>query len=130
MVEITEELIKSELTNHGGEFKPSQVKLSIPIVRRLYKKMVYGIKFDSIKVCDDLIIDGHHRYVSAVLAKHKLGTIPSSKTSASIAYNWQEVLFLEEEWDTEHRIRRANEIDAQFNDLPIDVLENLMKSIE
>lgn len=42
-------------------------KLCLPIINRIYKKMINGIKFDDIKICGKLIIDGHHRYVSSLL---------------------------------------------------------------
>jgi hypothetical protein len=49
--------------------------------------MINGIKFDDIKVCDSLIIDGHHRYVSSLLANINLDKAKSSKTSATIKYD-------------------------------------------
>jgi len=29
-------------------------------------------KFDDIKICDNLVIDGHHRYISSLLAIGKM----------------------------------------------------------
>ena len=59
-------------------------KLCLPILNRIYKKMINGIKFDDIKICEGVIIDGHHRYVSSLLANIKLDEAKSSKTSATI----------------------------------------------
>ncbi len=73
----------------------TQNKLSLPIIRRLYKKMINGIKFDDIKVVDACIIDGHHRFVSSLLANIKLDEAKSSKTGATIEYRWEEVEFVE-----------------------------------
>jgi hypothetical protein len=47
-------------------------KLCLPIINRIYKKMINGIKFDAIKVFEKVIIDGHHRYVSSLLANIEL----------------------------------------------------------
>lgn len=97
-------------------------RLSLPIIRRIYKKMIHGIQFDAIKVCDDCIVDGHHRYVSAILAKVTLIEVPSSKTSATIVYPWDDVMFVEEEWDTPEKIHRLNELDAEFNNITLERL--------
>lgn len=55
--------------------------------------MLVGIKFPSIKIDDDLIIDGHHRYLASLLANTLLDTIPSNKTSATIVNDWNNVVF-------------------------------------
>lgn len=89
--------------------------------------MKSGIKFDDIKVCENLIIDGHHRYVSAILAEINLNRVKSSKTSATIAYQWNEVEFVNEEWDTEDKIRRLNELDAKFNNLSVEKILEITK---
>ena len=89
--------------------------------------MINGIKFDDIKVCDTLIIDGHHRYVSSLLANIKLDTVSSAKTSATIQYDWKVVEFVEEEWDTVDKINRLNELDAEFNNVPIAEIIEMVK---
>ncbi|WP_188507318.1 hypothetical protein [Parapedobacter pyrenivorans] len=89
--------------------------------------MVNGILFEHIKVCDNLLIDGHHRYVSSLFAGIEIGTVPSVKTSASVEYSWREVDFLLEEWDTEDKIRYLNQIDAKFNNLPIEKIIEMTK---
>ena len=55
-------------------------KLCLPIINRIYNKMINGIKFDDIKVFEKVIIDGHHRYVSSLLANIKAQKA-QSKTS-------------------------------------------------
>lgn len=89
--------------------------------------MINGIKLDDIKVCETLIIDGHHRYVSAILANGKLDKAKSSKTSATFEYDWTDVEFVEEEWDTEDKITRLNELDAKFNNMPLEKIIKLIK---
>lgn len=89
--------------------------------------MINGIKFDDIKICGRLIIDGHHRYVSSLLAKVQLESVKSSKTSATIEYDWIHVEFVEEEWDTEEKIKRLNELDAEYNNIPLEKLIDLTK---
>jgi len=89
--------------------------------------MINGIKFDDIKVCESLIIDGHHRYVSSLLAKIQLDTAKSSKTSATYEYDWVSIEFVEEEWDTKDKIARLNEIDAEFNNISVAQIIEMTK---
>ncbi len=103
--------------------------LSLPIIRRLYLKMLHGIKFDHIKVCEDLVIDGHHRYVAAVLSGVKIDSVPSQKTSATRRYEWKNVNFLNDEWDTAEKIALMNASDAEFNHLSIEEIENIIKQL-
>ena len=37
-----------------------------------------------------------------------------------IEYKWMEVDFVEEEWDTEDKIMRLNELDAEFNNTSLE----------
>ncbi|MGB0880722.1 MAG: hypothetical protein ACPGTO_09165, partial [Polaribacter sp.] len=105
----------------------TQNKICLPIINRIYKKMRNGIKFDAIKVCDTLIIDGHHRYISSILTKIELDQTKSYKTSATIEYEWVDVEFVEEEWDTKHKIKRLNELDAEFNNISLEKLIEMTK---
>lgn len=127
MSNLTSEYLSKILSQNKVELKSTHKKLSIPIINRIYTKMLLGIKFDDIKIDNDLIIDGHHRYVSSILSNIKLGCVKSSKTSATIEYNWENVEFVNEEWDTEDKIRRLNEIDAEFNNISIEKILEIIK---
>lgn len=106
---------------------PTHNKLSLLIIRRIYKKMTHEIKFDDIKVCDSCIIDGHHRFISSILAEIILDEAKSSNTSATIEYNWNDVDFVEEEWDTPEKIKRLNELDAEFNGISLERIIEITK---
>jgi tRNA A37 threonylcarbamoyladenosine dehydratase len=86
--------------------------------------MSLGLRFSSIKVCDDIIIDGHHRYVASVLAKVGIERVESLKSSATEITAWHEVIFDVEDWDTENQIRAYHEIDAQFNEISLSEILN------
>ncbi|MAQ41379.1 MAG: hypothetical protein CMH15_10095 [Mesonia sp.] len=64
MRNIDQKLILKAIEESDNTLISTHKKLCLPIINRIYKKMINGIKFDDIKVCDTLIIDGHHRYVS------------------------------------------------------------------
>ena len=111
-----------------AKLKSTHHKLSIPIINRIRKKMEYGIKFDSIRVNGDLIIDGHHRYVSSILANfNDLEVVSYPKTSATKKYKWSEVVFLDEDWDTKEKIKRLNQIDASYNNLSLKEVIAIIK---
>ena len=87
--------------------------------------MTHGIKFDEIKVCDNLIIDGHHRYLSALIMKFDLGKVKSSITSATKPVDWDRVEFDEQDWDTAAKIAHLNELDAKYNGLDIAFVKQI-----
>ncbi|WP_042492115.1 hypothetical protein [Aequorivita sublithincola] len=127
MKNITKDLILKVIKESDSTLKSSHNKLCLPIINRIFKKMTNGIKFDDIKVCDGLIIDGHHRYISSLLANFKLNEVKSSKTSATIEYEWETIEFIEEEWDTMEKIKRLNELDAEFNNISIAQIIEMTK---
>ncbi|GAB3025638.1 hypothetical protein GCM10027051_33000 [Niabella terrae] len=89
--------------------------------------MKAGIKFPGIKVEDNLICDGHHRYLASILANFHLDRIPGSKTSATSPVHWKSVVFEEEDWDTPAKINMLNEQDAEYNSIPIEKIVELLK---
>lgn len=128
MEKITAELILKNLREGEIHLHSTHNKLSIPIIDRIHKKMKNGIRFEPIKVNGNLIIDGHHRYVSSILAKfNNLETVSYPRTSATKKYKWSEVDFIDEEWDTEDKIKRLNEIDAAYNNLPLEKIIEITK---
>lgn len=127
MADTNKEEILKVISSSVGLLRPSQKRLCLPIIHRISTKMKSGIRFDDIKVCEGLIIDGHHRYISSLLATFQLGMVISLKTSATIQYDWENVEFVEEEWDTAEKIMRLNQLDAEFNKMPIDKLIELTK---
>ncbi len=127
MDKINKDIILKAITESEYALIATHKRLCLPVINRIYKKMVNGLKFDDIKVCDELIIDGHHRYVSSLLAKITLDKAKSSRTSATTECDWNDVEFVEEEWDTEYKIRRLNEIDAEFNNISIEKINQITK---
>jgi hypothetical protein len=124
---IKNHIILEILSSKTLDLNATQNKLSIPIINRIYKKMKFGLKFDAIKVYNNMIIDGHHRYISSVLANIELERVTSSKTIATIEYNWGDVEFVSEEWDTKEKINRLNEQDALFNNLTLEKIIEITK---
>ncbi len=127
MQPITKEYVESILKNQKITLKSTQKKLCFPIINRIYKKMKSGIKFSAIKVDENLIIDGHHRYIAAIMAEFPLELIPSNKTSATTIIDWSQILLDSEDWDTTAKINMLNAIDAEFNNISFEKLDELTK---
>jgi hypothetical protein len=123
--QVTSESISKFVKNNDITLVPTQSKLCIPIIQRMCRKMLIGIKFDDIKICDNLIIDGHHRYLSSLLVNREWNSVPSEKTSATEPVKWADVEFDESDWDTESKILYLNEQDAKYNKVDIEVLKQI-----
>ena len=127
MENISKEFIQNFIAENEIELSSTQPTLCIPIIDRIYRKMSYGVSFQGIKVDEDLICDGHHRYFASLLANVSIDRVPSSRTSATNVVPWKSVVFVEEDWDTDAKIKMLNEQDADFNNIPVDELVELLK---
>ena len=127
MKDISIEIVSKFLKEEKIDLKSTHGKLCFPIINRIYKKMSLDIKFPSIKVVDDLIIDGHHRYLASLLAGCAMDRVPSIKTSATVVFEWNSVVLDADDWDTDAKIRMLNEEDAKYNGIKIDKITELLK---
>ena len=89
--------------------------------------MCAGIKFSDIKVKNNLICDGDHRYIASILANFQLEIIPGNITSATTTVPWELVTFEVEDWDTEAKINMLNDKDAVDNNIAIERIVELLK---
>ena len=89
--------------------------------------MSAGIRFSGIKVENNLICDGHHRYIASLLADFPIERIPGSITASTTAVNWESVIFEEEDWDTAAKINMLNAQDADYNNIAIELIVELLK---
>lgn len=126
MESVTKEMIIEFIQNNKIELRSTQTKLCLPVINRIYKKMCAGIKFSGIKVENSMICDGHHRYIASILANFPLVRIPGNVTSATVAVRWESVTFEDEDWDTPAKIDMLNELDADYNNIPIEKVVELL----
>lgn len=122
MQKLSLEEIKEYIENNQLELIPTQYALSVPIINRMYRKMQYGLQFDDIRISDQLIMNGHHRYLSSMLAGRPIGRVCSQCSPATRQYSWQHVQLDTQDWDTKEQIQKFNEEDARFNGIPIQEL--------
>ena len=127
MEKITKEIIIEFIQKNKIELSSTHTKLCLPVINRIFIKMSAGIKFSGIKVENSLICDGHHRYLASILANFPLERIPGNVTSATTAVHWESVIFENEDWDTSAKINMLNEQDADYNNIPIERIVELLK---
>jgi hypothetical protein len=117
------------LSNGNFELKPSQDKLSIPLIYRIYKKMNGGlINFDALKVAEDVIIDGHHRYIASKLSETDIQIFPTTKNHIQLTFEWSDVILKSSEYDSDTEIKYHNFNDARRNGMTIDQIEKILNS--
>ena len=127
MKRITKEVIVEFISKNEIELSSTHTKLCLPVINRIFKKMSAGIKFSGIKVENNLICDGHHRYIASLLANFPLERIPGSVTSATTVVHWESVTFEDEDWGTPAKINMLNQQDADYNNIPIEKIVELLK---
>ena len=111
MENITKVIVDDFLQNNTLDFNSTHKKLSLPIINKIFKKMKHG----------------HHRCISSVLAGFSIGKIEYHKTSAKIEYKWKDVEFINEDWDTEFKIKHLNHLDAEFNNISIEKIIDIIR---
>ncbi|MBV4357891.1 hypothetical protein [Pinibacter aurantiacus] len=127
MKQISKDFLLDFIEASEIELRCTQEKLCVPIVERIYRKMRAGIKFPNIKVDDDVICDGHHRYLASLIADYPLDIDPSFKTSATKTVFWKSITFDENDWDTRAKVNILNEHDALYNNIGMDALLEMLK---
>ncbi len=127
MERITKEIIVEFISKNEIELASTHTRLSLPIINRIFKKMAANIKIPPIKVDGNFICDGHHRYVASLLAKYPLDRISWITTSATTLIDWKTVSFDDGDWDTEEEVNLRNRQDADYNNVPIEKIIELLK---
>jgi hypothetical protein len=112
-----------KMLNEGNiPLKATQNKICVPIVERMYKKMKAGIGFSGILVCDGVITNGHHRYIASLLSECPIEHLPWEKAKSRDVCSWNNVILIEDDYETEADILKHNEDDAKYNNITIKEL--------
>jgi hypothetical protein len=83
--------------------------------------------FSGIKVDNELISDGHHRYIASLLANNPLERFTTNSTSATMVTPWQSVIFEDVDWDTQSKIDMLNLQDADYNGITLEKVIEMLK---
>lgn len=125
----TREKIEHLICNTNIELCCSHKTLCLPIIDRIYRKMSVGIGFSGIKVVNDVICDGHHRYLASLLSGTPIDRFPAVRTSALISIDWKCVVFVNNDWDSQDRIDQLNKQDADYNKITLEELLQLLNNV-
>lgn len=130
-MEINREVVLASLNGCNDILRSNHNKLSLPIILRISIKMTKGIKFSPIHVNENnIIVDGHHRYVSSVITGFELVRVNNySGPSILNDLDWENVEFIEDDWDTPSKIQMLNEQDAKYNNMEIEEVEAFLNEI-
>lgn len=120
---ITLEGFKNYLKSDVFKLQPTQKKLCFPIIQRIYHKMKVGVQFDNIRVKDDLVINGRHRYICSLLSNKGIDISPWSRPSPIIVCSWREIEIDLFDWESKEEIEHHNRMDAFKSGLNINELE-------
>lgn len=125
---LNKELILSKLLEQEEVLTSKQSKISLPILIRICKKMEHNLKFQPIWVSsNNTIIEGHHRYLGSILTGYNLDYIPDYPMPKSTnLITWNEVEFVEDDWDTPYKIKMLNEEDPKYNGLTVLEVEEII----
>lgn len=88
--------------------------------------MSCGLMFPSISFDDDVIIDGHHRYLAAHLIGFDLDRVQGIRSSAKLKRGWRSIELVEEDWDTPTKVAILDQRDAEYNGLTVNELTQLL----
>jgi hypothetical protein len=101
MIEITHEEVEKFLLETEFDHKPGQGKISFPVIQRIHRRLQQGNSFGAIKICDGIIVDGHHRYISHKLLKLNPETVPGGANSEYIEYVWTKINLVSIDYDSD-----------------------------
>ena len=120
-------IVEQKLSDGSFVLKPTQSKISLPIAFRIYKKMKANLKFDAIKICDELLIDGHHRYIASVIAGVSIERFQSTKNLTQSSFEWADVSLITVDYDESNLIDYHNYNDALRNDVTVAYIKKILE---
>jgi len=91
--------------------------------------MKAGIKFSAVKVIieDNLISDGHHRYLASLIVGYPIEKIKTARTAADAIGDWKSVEFQHIEWESDEDIHKFNIADAEYNNMSIEQIVEILR---
>jgi hypothetical protein len=125
---LSHEEVADFLRNANLELLPRQSKLSLPILQRIHFKMKVGVDFSAIQVCENIIVNGHHRYICAEILNLQLDQTSWALPLHSTFGNWQDVEITPDDFDDYAQIVLYNTLDAKRCNLDPETFNTLLNS--
>lgn len=121
---MNKEELQAFLSNETLKLKPRQDKLSLPIIQRICHKMKLNVDFPYILVDDDLIVNGHHRYICSEIMKKPIGINKWQKPDNAVELDWRNVVVEEIDYDEPEKVIEHNRRDAESSGLDIEIFNS------
>ncbi|OYU96272.1 MAG: hypothetical protein CFE21_07665 [Bacteroidetes bacterium B1(2017)] len=106
MIKVSPELVRIFLFNHPFEYKSTHRKICYPLLVRLIRKIEEGNEFEEIKVEDDIIINGHHRYIALKYLNEPIKIQIWKRSPTTEICPWDKVEVDINDWETLAQIER------------------------
>ncbi len=108
------------LQESDHQLMASQPEVSMPIIERMYKKMQKGVTFADIRTAENVVTNGHHRYLAARLLGVYIGSQDSELVAAKVVRTWDSVMIVDVDFDKPEEIDRHNAYDAKCMDMKLE----------
>ena len=92
MIEISKSEIELFLSTTQLKQKPSQSAVSYPILTRILNILQQNKRFSYIKVHDEIIIDGHHRFICYCYLKIPIEISKNGNNPSALNLEWNSIL--------------------------------------
>ncbi|WP_230978927.1 hypothetical protein [Flavobacterium supellecticarium] len=93
--------VKAFIQNSCHEYLTTHQVVCFAIIKRIYRRVLAGYRFGSIKVNnDELVTDGNHRYIAYKLAGIAINTVKSGCSFSDIRRSFKDIkIDTIEDWD-------------------------------
>lgn len=101
--ELKIETIKEFISNNTHRYATVQRVLCFAIIARIYRRVKAGFYFGSIRIDEEMIIDGNHRFIAYSLAEIDFEIIKATRSHCDELKSFNDiVLDVIEDWDANH----------------------------
>lgn len=105
MPEITIQEVQEFILKNNFPLQPNQIEVSFPVIKRIYERLQKGNTFSPIKITNDKIVDGHHRFICLSILEINIEKVSGGNNfSINNNFQWTEVNVVTNDYDSEEEI--------------------------
>jgi len=119
-------VLRQRIENMRDLLNATQASVSVPIIQRIAKKMQNNLFVPTITVAGNILCDGHHRYLAAVLIKTEIRTKPGELSRDQPIFELTNLDFQRSDWDKPADIERYMQEAADFYHRDLAEIRNLL----
>lgn len=98
--ELSIEALKRIIDEPTYTYSTAQKRICYIKVARIYRRVVAGYYFGPIKIDDDMIVEGNHRFLAYTLAKIDFEITPGTRSHCDESKNFKDIVIdTEQDWD-------------------------------